>query len=267
MDADMKLAQLHATGVLITPEVKSQVESDVEWRKTKYHDRVSQIGVPDKFKVLFSMTRKAEAEDYSRNIVFSEYDLFLLIHNCSQIRFTHRSKFRQYVPEHLAVSDTDRDEMKAGNPKKALRKVHSTLLERKYIHVHLFEYSSHWHCFYFTHQDIEPTSANHWKHGCHLHYVSHLWPNFKKRPIWNKFNKRSTEISGGLHIRFQPFEYRDLSAEQEADPDKAGKVPPWAIIFDPNLANGCGSVPLPVAHLATRGLWMTKMSLRPKSNQ
>lgn len=261
MDVDMQLEQLRAKGRLITPDIKSQVKSNVERRKAEYHDKVNQIGVPDKLKKLFLLTKKAEAEEYSQNIVLSEYDLFLLIHNCSQIRFTHRSKFKQYIPEHLIVSDTDRDEMKIGNPKKFLKKVSSGLLERKYIHVHLFEFSSDWHCFYFTHQDIEPTK-NHWKHGCHLHYISHLWPNLKKRWIWSKFNQRSTEISGSLHIRFEPFEFPNPDEAKESYLNNGSKLPLWAAIFDPNLAYGCGSVPLPVAHMATRGLWVTKVSLR-----
>lgn len=234
-------------------------------RKAEYYDRVNQIGVPDRLKELFLTTRKAEAEQSSRKIVLSEHDLFLLIHNCSRIRFTHRCKFKQYIPEHLIVSDTDRDVMKTGNPKKTLKKISSGLLERRYIHVYLFEYGSDWRCFYFTHQDIEPTN-NHWKYGCHLHYISHLWAGLKKRWIWNKFNQRSTEISGSLHIRFEPFEFPNSNEPIENYLNES-KLPPWAVIFDPNLANGCGSVPLPVPHLATRGLWITKVSLRSKSNQ
>ena len=267
MDIDMKLAQLHAKGVFITPDIKSQVKSDVQWKSAEYHDKVNQVGIPDKFKDLFLIKRKKDAEHHSRDIVLSEYDLFLLIHNCSQIHFTHRSKFKQYIPEHLIVADTDRDEMKAGNPKKALTKMSSGLLERRYIHVHLFEYGSDWHCFYFSHQDIDPADTNHWKYGCHLHYISHLWPRLKKRWIWNKFNKRSTEMSGSLHIRFEPFEFPNPDEAKEKYLNSGSKLPPWGGIFDPNLAYGCGSVPLPVAHMATRGLWITKVSIPYKPNQ
>jgi len=265
MDVDMQLEQLRAMGKLITPGIRAQVKRRIEQRKAEYHDKVNQIGVPDKLEKLFLMTKKAEVEQYSRNIVLSEYDLFLLIHNCSQIRFTHRSKFRQYIPEHLTVTDTDRDEMKAGNPKRISKKTSSILLERRYIHVHLFEHSSDWHCFYFSHQDIEPASTNHWKYGCHLHYISHLWPELKKRWIWNKFNKRFTQISGSLHIRFEAFKFPRPSEVNAIDPDDRSTIPPWAVNFDPNRAQGCGSVPLPVAEMATRGLWMLKVSLPSKS--
>lgn len=265
MDVDMQLEQLRAMGELITPSVRAQVKRRIEQRKAEYHDKVNQIGVPDKLEKLFLMTKKAEVEQYSRNIVLSEYDLFLLIHNCSQIRFTHRSKFKQYVPEHLTVSDTDRDELKAGNPKRIFKKTRSILLERRYIHAHLFERSSDWHCFYFSHQDIEPASTNHWEYGCHVHYISHLWPKLKKRWIWSKFNKRFTQISGSLHIRFDAFRHPGPSEWRVIDPDDMSTIPPWAVNFDPNHAQGCGSVPLPVAELATRGLWMLTVSLPSKS--
>ena len=193
--------------------------------------------------------------------MLSEYDLFLLIHNCTQIQLTHRSKFKIYVPGHLRVLYTDKDKMKTGNPKTFLKKVSSGLLERRYIHVHLFEYGSDWHCLYFSHDDIDPEDSNNWTYGCHLHYVSHLWPNLKKGQIWKRFNKRSTEISGNLHIRFAPFEFPNPDEGAKSYLNNGRRLPPWATIFDPDLASGCGSAPVPVAQMATRGLWVAKVSI------
>jgi hypothetical protein len=267
MDVDLQLEQLRAKGNLITPDVKARVKNSVERKKTEYHNKVSQIGIPDKFEKLLLITKKSEAKQYCRNTVISEYDLFLLIHNCSQICFTHRSKFKQFVPEHLTVTKTDRDELKAGKPKRFSKKTGSILLERRYIHVHMFEHSKNWHCFYFSHQDIEPKSTNHWKYGSHLHYVSYLWSKLTKRWVWYKFNKRFTEISDSLHIRFEPFEFPNPGTGIQIDPNNISTIPPWAVNFDPSLAPGCGSVPLPVPQLATRGLWVMKVSLPSKSMQ
>ena len=169
------------------------------------------------------------------------------------------STFKPYIPEHLKVSGTDLKEMKAGNPKEFIKKTDSQLLERRYIHAHLFECGSDWHCFYFSHQDIEP-SRNHWKYGCHLHYISHLWPHLKKRLIWNKFNKRTTQISDSIHIRFEPFDFSTL------DEAKGNSGNTAVEIFKPEFACGLGPVPLPVAHMATRGLWVTKVRFRPKED-
>lgn len=267
MDVDMQLEQLRAMGKLITPDAKAQVKSNVERRKAEYRNKVNQIGVPDTLKKLFLITKKSEAEQYCRNIVLSEYDLFLLIHNCSQIRFSHRSKFKQYVPKHLIVSHADRAEMKAGNPKRMFTKTHSTLLERRYIHVHLFEHGSDWHYLYFSHQDIEPASTNHWEYGCHLHYISYLWPQLRKRWIWYKFNKRFTQVSHSLHIRFEPFEFPNPGQGVQIDPNNRSTIPPWAVGFDPSVALGCGSVPLPVAQMTTRGLWVMTVSLPSRAVQ
>ncbi len=261
MEIDLQLAQLQVRGVAITTAVKSQVTDSVRQREREHRDKVNQVGIPDKIRDLIQATRKGEAEKYSRELVLSEYELFLLIHNCSQIGYTHRSKFKQYVPEHLKVSVSDRAEMKTGTPKTFLRKISSGLMERRYIHVHLFEYSSNWHCFYFSHDDIEPGENNHWKYGCHLHYVSHLWPNFNKGQIWNAFNKRSTEISGNLHIKFEPFEFPNPEGTEKDRLDKESERPPWADIFDLGLVSGSGSSPLPVAHVATRGMWFLKISI------
>ena len=261
MDIDLQLAQLQFRGVVITPDVESQVKDSVRQKARKHRDKVTQVGIPDKIRHLFQVTKKADAEKYSRDLVLSEYELFLLIHNCGQIHFTHRSKFKQYIPEHLRVSETDRADMKTGTPKPFLKKISSGLLERRYIHVHLFEYSSNWHCFYFSHDDIDPEDSNHWKYGCHLHYVSHLWPNFEKGQIWKAFNKRSTEISGNFHIKFEPFEFPNPDGTEKDRLDKESERPPWADIFDPGLAYGHGSSPLPVAHVATRGMWFSKISI------
>ena len=261
MEIDLQLAQLQFRGVVITPAIKSQVNESVRQREREHRDKVNQVGIPDKIRDLFQLTKKREAEKYSRELVLSEYELFLLIHNCNQISFTHRSKFKQYIPEHLRVSDADRAEMNTGTPKTFLKKISAGLLERRYIHVHLFEYSSNWHCFYFSHDDINPEGTNHWKYGCHLHYVSHLWSNFKKGQIWKAFNKRSTEISGNLHIKFEPFEFPNPDGTEKDRLDKESERPPWADIFDPGLVSGSGSSPLPVAHVATRGMWFSKISI------
>jgi hypothetical protein len=262
MDIDMELEQLRVKGRVITPDIKKQISEKVKSRRTEYNASVTRLGIPESLQSLLLTTSKSEAEKYARNITVTEYDLFLLIHNCNQLRLTHRAKFKQYVPDHLKISDTDRNEMKTDNPKDFFKKLYAGLEQRRYIHVHLFEYSSDWHCIFFSHQDIEPTD-NHWKYGCHLHYISHLWSNLDKRRVWNQFNKRSTEISGNLHIKFEPFNFSKLNEANNQTGDKQ-EQPPQLIIFNPTLANGLGSIPLPVAHLTTRGLWITTVSFLHK---
>ena len=51
MAVDMKLVQLHARGIFITPEMKSLAKSDVKQSRAEYHDEVKHAGVPDKLKL------------------------------------------------------------------------------------------------------------------------------------------------------------------------------------------------------------------------
>lgn len=259
MDVDLELSKLYASGVPITSEIRSRVMDDVKQRKREYDRKVDGAGIPDEIKNLLLVDSKAQVEQYARKTTLSEHALFLLIHNCSQIQLSHRSKFKQYVPDHLKLSDADRKQMKTGgDPKKALRKIGSGLLERKYIHVHLFESGTLWHFLYFSHQDIDD-KTNHWRYGPHLHYISHLWPNLKKRLVWNEFNKRSTDISGSLHIKFEPFEFPKPYAETD-DPENTSNPRKPVRMIDPNVSDGLGAVPTPVAQLATRGMWIGEVS-------
>jgi len=257
MDVDLRLQYLRASGIQITKDLKAQIKKEVKASKNEYHDRVNHIGIPDKLKDIFEIANKTNAEHLLHDIELSEYDLFLLIHNCNQIQFTHRSKFKQHIPEHLKVLKTDTEQLKLGNPKKALKKVHSGLIERRYVHVHLFERSSEWHFFYFSHQDIENTKFNHWKCGPHIHYVSHLWPQLNKRLLWNKFNKRNAVISGSIHMKFHPFEFPDIDVARNPSLMNSQQRSS-SIIYNPDLANGYDSYLLPVAQLKTRGVWITK---------
>ena len=268
MDIDIKLAQLQAKGIMITRNIRAQVKDEVKQKRVEYHSKVSQLGIPEQILRLFQITKKAQAEKYSRELVLCEYDLFLLIHNCNQINLTHRSKFKQFIPEHLQVTYNDRHELKTGNPKSFIKKMSPGLLERRYIHVHLFEYSSDWHCFYFSHQDIDPLdNTPHWKYGRHLHYISYIWSNLSKRQVWYKFNKRFTEISDSFHIRFEPFEFPNLDEAANSDLKNEDELPPCAVCFNPKYTNGYGSVPTPVAHLATRGAWFGKAHISHKYHQ
>lgn len=263
MDVDLELLKLSVRGVPITSEIRSRIKNDVKQRRMEYDRKVDELGIPDEIKNLLLADSKTQVEQYAHKLTLSEHALFLLIHNCNQIQLSHRSKFRQYVPEHLKLSDTDRKQMKiGGDPKKALRKIGSSLLERRYIHIHLFESGLLWHLFYFSHQDIDE-ATNHWRYGPHLHYVSHLWPNLKKSLVWKEFNKRSTNISGSLHIKFKPFEFPTPYAETD-DSENTSKPPKLVKMIAPNVSDGLGAVPLPVAQLATRGMWMGEVSFLHK---
>jgi len=129
----------------------------------------------------------------------------------------------------------------------------------------LFEHETKWHCFYFSYDDIDPDDENHWKHGCHLHYTSYLWPNYTKEHIWKAFDKRSTDIGGNIHIRFSPFEYPQSGKSSENEPSSQIKLPPWVFDFDSDFVFGYNSEPSPTLQTTTRGFWTATISARPES--
>ena len=257
MDADIELSRLYAMGTQITRELVGRVKDEVREQKKEFDKKVNHAGVPEEFKNLLQAASKAQVEKCARDITISEYSLFVLIHNCGQLGLSHRARFDQYVPDHLKVKDAYKELHSAKGPKKALRKLDAGLKERRYIHVHLFESGVVWHLFFFSHQDIDPES-NHWEYGCHLHYVSYLWPNVTKQSAWKEFNKRKTQISGDLHIKFQPFEF-PRSSEESEKPERE-ELQKLARMIDPAFAGGLGSFPIPLAELATRGMWMGEVS-------
>lgn len=205
--AEVLKSTLEANGVQITPEIERQVLAYCRDEQDAYDKEVDVMGIPPKLKALFEINKKSELLRYCRNLVLTESELYLLIHNSLQIGFTHRSKFTEFVPPHLKVLDSDISNLKNGKPDKFLKKVHSTFLERRRIHVHLFERPQQWHCFYYSYEDIDTEKKNHWKHGTHTHYVSYLWPNYRKNQVWKSFDKRSTEIPGSIHIRLIPAKF------------------------------------------------------------
>ena len=77
--------------------------------------------------------------------------------------------------------------------------------------------------------------------------------------VWDSFDTRKTQIPGNFHIRFVPYEYPILKDPKEYPAPSLGETP-GAFAFDLALAFDCGSFPIPSAHIATRGCWITNAS-------
>lgn len=203
--ADICKSALQLEGVQITPAIEKEILHFVQRKQDELDKQVDTEGIPSKLIPLFEIEKKSKVMGYCKKLELSESELFLLIHNCHQIGFKHRAKFTEFVPPHLKVLDSDISAMKSDNPRQFLKKVDGILQERKRIHIHLLEKANEWHCFYYSYSDIESGDKSHWRHGSHLHYVSHLWPNLRKRQVWESFDQRTVEIQGSAHIRLQPF--------------------------------------------------------------
>src|SRR5688500_15082667 len=261
---DLEHLRLITDGVPITDSMARRIEDRVRREEVLLNHSLAAEGIPEKLKFLLEIDLLADVRKYLSQRSVSEYELFLLIHNCKQIGWSHRSKFPEYVPEHLIITEKDRSDLHRGELKPMAKKFASTMEERRQIHVHLFEKNSMWHCFYFSYDDLHDGSASHWTHGSHLHFINHLWPKYSGDEVWALFDTRHTNVSGVVHVRFKQFEY---SAE-EANPDDLAFSPhfgyqPMLMVLDARTRSNPNRDPIPTAQVATRGFWSFDISLRP----
>ena len=206
-----------------------------------------------------------QANSQNGKVIFrrrlSEFELFLLIHNCGQINFSHQSRFQEHIPDDRIITDNDRENLHKDNLHSFSRKLFSLLKFRKRSHIHLFERDAEWHLFYYTYRDLEAKGKSHWKGGPHLHYISHLWTRYAKDKILTLFDQRRSGISGYSHIRFSPFEYPNPLQHVEAPLTIFGSQP-MLLAINANLPSDPNSNPIPTAHVVTRGIWITSISIR-----
>jgi hypothetical protein len=200
--ADILVTALELKGEVVTPEDKKLALEISRKTMDELDIKDAKKGVPDKLKALLEINKKSKAIKYCKNLELSEDELYLLIHNSTQIGFKCRSKFAEYVPPHLRLTDLDISRLHT-QPEKFRNKVKEIFLERRHISAHLFDRGEQWHCFFNAYQDLEPT---HWR-SSHLHYVSYLWSQLTKDKVWTAFDTRSTRIPS-IHIRLIPLDSR-----------------------------------------------------------
>jgi hypothetical protein len=214
MFSDMMKITLQANGIEVTPEIEQEITLYFKKQQEEYDLELFSKGIPKILQALLDYTRKGKLVAYCKRIIISEEELILLLHNCSQIGYTHHSKFIEYVPENRRLTKSDRTSMRQKEPKKFFSKIHAIFDERKNYMIHLFESGEKWHCFYYTYKELEPIGENRWKHGPHLHFVNYLWPEYRKRQVWESFNKRKHNIQG-VHISLEPLPQYNPEGNQE----------------------------------------------------
>jgi hypothetical protein len=252
---DLEYLRLIVEGIPITESMKKLVQDRVRREQMLLDHNIGAQGVPEQVRMLFELSRKADVRKYCSNLQISEFEFFLLIHNCNQLAWSHRSKFPQYVPSHLQITDEDEHKLHRGDIIPLATKVGPLMQERRRIHIHFFEQDKLWHCFYFSYDDLLSGNAAHWKHGPHLHYVSHLWPRYHKDQVWSLFDTRYTDISGAFHIRFAQFEYPPPRAQRDYVPVSLFGYQPMLSVINANLPSALNFNPIPTAQVATRGFW------------
>ncbi|OGO16964.1 MAG: hypothetical protein A2Z14_15305 [Chloroflexi bacterium RBG_16_48_8] len=247
---DISLARIAAQGHVTSQLETVQLLADTHQARLSYESMIRALGIPKAIDALLSATTKREVERIAEASIITENELFLLVHNHSQKGLTHRSRFPEFVPDHLQITDTDRKEMHSSVFGRISRKISSLFTFRKLVHVHMFERDTQWQCMFFSYEDIDEPGANHWKHGPHIHYVSHLWPHLDPQQVWEGFDKRKGRVSAGLHIRFRPFEFTNGSWDPGM---RSGLTADVLFPMDPPQLRG--QDPTPPAQLMTRGAW------------
>ncbi len=205
---EIEREHLRAEGVAITPMVEADLELGRREFRKKILGDIRGRGVARHLSDLIRAASKKEAKRIIREVVVTQQEFVDLMFNCGDLRLAHRKKHRQFIPDHLKLSDEDRDAF-FGNgvgtmsqgAQRVLRKVRSTFAERRCLSVHLFEGVGVWHCFWLTYEDARPDRRNHWRAGPHVHYLSHLFSRQTPDEVWSSFDARSVPISGE-HIRF-----------------------------------------------------------------
>jgi len=125
--------------------------------------------------------------------------------------WNHRVRHREFVPEHLNITEEDKGAIVSNGVGRAgpraqtfMNKIHAIFEERRLLSGHLFFTNdlSNWHLLYFDQRDIS-RHRNHWDGGSHIHLINHLWPNWTAQTIWDQFCSGNPQMAGAYHLRFR----------------------------------------------------------------
>ena len=172
--------------------------------------------IPKYITKLFEIGKKSELKKYSRTISITLKDFASLICNCNTIGYIHQIRYKDFIPQHLILTEKDRNALgstKVGQKPEsdaltAINKMGQIFIDRKYLIAHLFHNFLKWHLFFFDQRDFEAQMENHWKEGSHIHFVNYLWTQYRINTIDDLFDNRNFSRGDTLHIRFEnPDQY------------------------------------------------------------
>jgi hypothetical protein len=161
---------------------------------------------------LLSATKKNELKKLSQNTVVTKtaFANLILGSKVGMTPWTHRVHHREFVPQHLNVTEEDRAAIVSNGvgpagpgARKFMSKISAIFDERRLLSGHLFFTPdlSNWHLLYFDQRDIS-RNRNHWDGGSHIHLINHLWPKWTVQTIWDQFRRGNPRMTGALHLRF-----------------------------------------------------------------
>ena len=60
----------------------------------------------------------------------------------------------------------------------------------------------YWFLFYFDQRDTASPNRQ-WKHGPHIHLISHHWPGLRLDNVWMQVQKGQANFANKIHLRYQ----------------------------------------------------------------
>lgn len=160
---------------------------------------------------ILSINKKQDLKRYCRTAIITQTDLanFIMACNAGMGPFTHQARHREYIPDHLKLSEVDIGALTAAGhfkkrAQKTMRKVSAIFDERRLLSGHIFfnPDQSIWHLFYFDQRDFSERN-NHWEGGSHIHLINWLWSGRTAQSTWNEFCDGNPKMNGALHIKFE----------------------------------------------------------------
>ena len=163
---------------------------------------------------LLNCETKRDLEKYCRSFILKSRDFSKALQVALVGGFEpyeYASCFRQWYPDHLALQERDIKAIATSGvgpftpaAKKTANKIFQTFEDRRMLAAHLLYTRDHeyWFLFYFDQRDTESPNR-HWKHGPHIHLISHHWPGLRLDHVWRQIHEGKANFANKIHLRYQ----------------------------------------------------------------
>ncbi len=163
---------------------------------------------------LLNCETKRDLEKHCRSFVLNSRALAQAIQIAMTGGFApylYQSCFRQWSPDHLNLKEQDLAAFSASSAgpftpgaRKTANKIFQMFEDRRMLAAHLLYTPDreYWFLFYFDQRDTANPNR-HWKHGPHIHLVSHHWPGLRLDDVWQGIQSGRANFPNKIHLRYQ----------------------------------------------------------------
>jgi hypothetical protein len=196
--------------------IDATIEQELRERRDQHRAQLvaffDAVGVTEQLRRLLAATKKKDAEKLISAMTVTQQEFVGLIRNAPKHGWSHRREVHHFEPAHLRPSEPEYAAVFSNGTgplqpqaKKAVSKIRQMFRDRLHRIVHVFERGDgEWHVFYLSYEDafdVPHVPVNHWQHGTHLHYLSHLWGR-PEEAVLAQLAQRNAKVASA-HIRFR----------------------------------------------------------------